>query len=331
MAQATLSFSGFAREDAADAQLQFDQANAHLNPAWRVVPEAEAHVLIIDMDSMYGHMSWLKAHGTDKITIGLTAGIRSEADHTVSRPLDAGALYDVLTQIASRLDREPEPVADEVTVADVITARTTGQQPALMARTTGRQPALNSAPRGSRLSDFLTRERFPGPVRLAREGQPDFALDPARELYAGSAALKPLLPLVEAEVHAGEWLAISGDEFDRIAARSGGAQPYLRLLWLCGLYAGRGLLLPDFNPNARYKLSRWPQTEREFPKHFRIATVMMKGPAALTEISNQSGASLAEVLDYVNASLLTGVVLADGAPAADISSARASALLARIA
>lgn len=342
MAQATLSFSGFSREDAAEAQAQFDQANARLRPAWQLVPEAEAHVLIIDLDSMYGYMGLLKAQGSGKITVGLTAGVRTEADYTLTRPLDAGSLFDVLTQVASRLDQEPEPAMDSlITAADVIAARTTGQQPALTARTTGqqpaftgrstgRQPALGGGPRISRLADFLVPGRLAGPVRLSREGAPDLVLDPAREVYAGSAMLKPLLPLVEGEVRDGEWVAISRDQFDQIAARSGGAQPYLRLLWLCGLYAGHGLLMPDFNPNSRYKLSKWPQTEREFPKHFRIATVMMKGPAVLTDVSDQSSASLAEVIDYVNAGLLTGIVLADGAAPTEVSVARASALLARI-
>ena len=52
-----------------------------------------------------------------------------------------------------------------------------------------------------------------------------------------------------------------------------------------------------------------PQIEREYPKHFRIATVMMKGPAKLTEIAEQSGASLGDVTDFVNAGLATGVVV----------------------
>ncbi len=331
MAQATLSFSGFSREDAADAEGQFEQANAHLKPAWRVVPEAEAHVLIIDMDSMYGHLGWLKAQGTGKVTVGLTTSARSEADHTLTRPLDAGALFDVLTQIAARLDQEPKQVLETlISPADVIAARTTGQQPAMPARVTGRQAALAVGPRATRLHDFLAPDRLAGPVRLVREGAPELALDPARQIYTGSATLKPLLPLVEGEVRDGEWIAISGDQFDQIAARTGGAQPYMRLLWLCGLYAGRGLLLPDFSPNGRYKLSKWPQTEREFPKHFRIATVMMKGPSPLTPLSDASGASLAELTDYVNAGLLTGVVLVDGAPPAEATVARACALLAKL-
>jgi hypothetical protein len=37
----------------------------------------------------------------------------------------------------------------------------------------------------------------------------------------------------------------------------------------------------------------------------------MKGAATLTEIAEQSGAPLAEVIDYVNASLATGFAAAE--------------------
>jgi hypothetical protein len=66
------------------------------------------------------------------------------------------------------------------------------------------------------------------------------------------------------------------------------------------------MIAPGIDPNSLFKLNKWPQTEREFPKHFRIATVMMKGPAKLTDIAEQSGVPLAEVTDFVNASLATG-------------------------
>jgi hypothetical protein len=102
-----------------------------------------------------------------------------------------------------------------------------------------------------------------------------------------------------------------------LSAQLGGSQPWARLGWLCALGGGNGALAPGYGPNDNYKLLKWPQTEREFPKHFRIATVMMKGPANLSEIAEQSGVSLAEVIDFVNACLASGVAEADGqAPAA---------------
>src|SRR5690606_20069282 len=57
---------------------------------------------------------------------------------------------------------------------------------------------------------------------------------------------------------------------------------------------------------ARYQLLKWPQTEREFPRHFRIATVMMRGAARLEEVAATAGVRLEEVIDFVNANLATG-------------------------
>ena len=92
----------------------------------------------------------------------------------------------------------------------------------------------------------------------------------------------------------------------REATALGAAQPLARLQWYGGLLAGQGKLLPGFDPAAQYKLTKWPQTEREFPKHFRVATAMMKGPATLDEVATASGVPLEDVIDFVNANLATG-------------------------
>src|SRR3546814_645875 len=96
------------------------------------------------------------------------------------------------------------------------------------------------------------------------------------------------------------------------SAKAGDAQPLQRLQWLDALVAGSGELLPGYDPDGSYKLNKWPQTEREYPRHFRIATAMMKGPATLAEIAGASGMPVADVADFVNASLATG--FADIAP-----------------
>ena len=75
---------------------------------------------------------------------------------------------------------------------------------------------------------------------------------------------------------------------------------------MSGLSSGHGALLPGPDPDGQYRLSKWPQTEREYPKHFRIATAMMKGPATVNEVAEASGVSREEVCDFVNANLATG-------------------------
>ncbi|MBK7204865.1 MAG: hypothetical protein IPH90_02200 [Thermomonas sp.] len=90
------------------------------------------------------------------------------------------------------------------------------------------------------------------------------------------------------------------------AAAIGAAQPLARLQWLGALLAGHGALLPGNDPDGKFRLTKWPQTEREYPKHFRIATAMMKGPATIAEVAEASGVALEEVADFVNANLATG-------------------------
>jgi len=131
-------------------------------------------------------------------------------------------------------------------------------------------------------------------------------IDPDTQTYLGSNSLKPYMAYGLATLTEADFTAIDRDELGQLATQLGGGQRLARLAWLAGLVGGNGQLLPAYNPNSLFKLSKWPQTEREFPKHFRIATVMMKGPAKLTEIAEQSGATLADVTDFVNANLISG-------------------------
>jgi hypothetical protein len=348
MSSATLCFSGFSRDELVQVQQLFEQAKAGLGQGWSLAPESEAQVLVIDMDSMYGHMTWLKAASGGKTTVGMTAGDRCETDFLLKRPVNPASLRDLLTQVSEGRGNAPSPVhestpapapprayaelaeakaedaaeadapASERPSADYIAAITTGKMVALPANAQPHQPAI---------SDLLAQAK--GPTRIQVAGAPDLLLDPASQTYAGSSTLKPLLPYVEAVIEASAAVPAEMAEFDRAKLTSGGAQPFMRLLWLCGLTVGKGHLLPGFTEAKKFVLTKWPQIEREFPKHFRLATVMMKGPAFVKDIAEASGVSTAEVTDFINAGLVSGAVVVEGAEPAGGDLARASALLAR--
>lgn len=347
MASTTLCFSGFSSDEVSLVQRQFDQANAALGNLWTLAPEGDAQVLIIDMDSMYGHMTWLKAQGSGKTTVGLTSGDRSETDHVLRRPISMDAMKSLLEQLtsgraapASRapaaaiadstpapasgqaaepMEPAPEEVAKANPSADYIAAVTTGQMAAMQA----------TVPHEPQVSDYLTPGVLGGPAKLEFPGVPVLAFDPATQTYAGSATLKPLLPYMNAVIREAAFTAIEQSEFERIKDSTGGAQPYMRLLWLCGLSVGNGQLLPGFNTGKKFVLTKWPQIEREYPKHFRIATVMMKGPALVREIAELSSVPESEVIDFVNAGLLTGSVVVEGTTSIAGDVPRACALLAK--
>ncbi len=325
MANATLCFSGFPRDEATQIQEQFEQATRELAAAWSLAPEGEAQVLVIDMDSMYGHMTWLKAHSGGKTTVGLTSSERSETDYVLRRPVSVESLKELLGQMAVEPTQAAPAPAPQATVehagpsAEYLVAVTTGKISA-MPQGLAHQP---------RISDFLSSRALGGPAKVQLPGAPVLAFDPGTQTYAGSTALKPLLPYVQAVINESDVEAIDQAEFERIKASSGGAQPYMRLLWLCGLSIPDAALLPGYSPARKFTLTKWPQIEREFPKHFRLATVMMKGPALIRDLAELSGVAPAEVVAFINAGLLTGSVVVEGEPSAAGDVARAVTLLAR--
>ena len=387
MPLATLCFTGFSRDDQAKAQQMFAQANAESGGRFQLAPEPDAQVLVIDMDSMYGHMTWLKAQDSGKTTVGLTAGDRCETDFMIKSPMSSEALRALLAKLGDGLDDEPAPPAPApLAAAPAAAPRTTGQQAAIglsivqqaaAARTTGQQAAMprntgqqaalpprstgqqtalppsdeparvghaaeylaamstgqmaamNAVPHEPRISDYMAPNMLGGPVKLHSPGAPVLALDPETQTYAGSSTLKPLLPYVEAIIRENQLEAITLGEFESIKGSVNGAQPYMRLLWLCGLTVGKGNLLPGYAANRKFVLTKWPQIEREFPKHFRIATVMMKGPALPREIAEQAGVPESEATDFINAGLVTGVIVVENTTTATGDVPRAIALLAK--
>jgi len=345
MSMKNICFAGLSRVEEAEVTACFKQANVRLGNRWLLVPETEADVLVIDMDSMYGQMSLMKALGTDKVLVALTAGSRADTDYLLARPVTADAIVELVSRIEAGAGAEtaaaPAPVAESEAPApapawpeaagfdaavdsyDAPTPAPIAEAPAdvpapPVAVTASAEPAP-APPAEPQLADYLRDGALAGPVRLQATGAPDLVLDPATRTYLGASALKPLLPYCNVVLRESDLVPVEAGALPAIAAALGGSQPWSRLSWLCALTGGNGALAPGFGLNDKYKLLKWPQTEREFPKHFRIATVMMKGPALLTDIAEQSGASLAEVIDYVNACLATGVAEPEQppAPAAD--------------
>lgn len=327
MTKQSICFAGLSREEEAEVVARFKQANARVGNHWLVTPETEASVLVIDMDSMYGQMSLMKAIGTGKILVALTAGGRADTDYVLQRPVTADSLVALFEQISAGTPApvappapdpvaKPEPTPEPAPVVAAAPPAPAVETPAPAApRVTSEQPAFTPPARQAepRLADYLRPGALPGPVRLQLAGSPDMVLDPATQTYYSGAALKPLLPYANAIIREADLAPVDPAQLPALATQLGGSQPWARLAWLCALGGGNGALAPGYGPNDRYKLLKWPQTEREFPKHFRIATVMMKGPANLSEIAEQSGVSLAEVIDFVNASLMVGVAEPDGA------------------
>jgi hypothetical protein len=152
----------------------------------------------------------------------------------------------------------------------------------------------------------LASGRLRGRSRLEAAGT-SVLVDADQRTYYGPTSLKPLTPLFEATgVAQADFEPVGADIWAAQTAALGAAQPLARLVWFGALLASHGRLAPGHDASTRFRLTKWPQTEREFPKHFRIATAMMKGPATIAEIAQASSVPEPDVTDFVNASLATG-------------------------
>ncbi|GIX36957.1 MAG: hypothetical protein KatS3mg127_0196 [Silanimonas sp.] len=293
-----LSFSGFDRDDEAKARQLFEGLGL---PGWSVAEEAAADVVLVDLDSMYGQMAWMRGFAPGVLTIGLTQALRADTTYRLEAPLTAAGLAAVLGTIGSA-GAAPEPAAPPpaapVSAPPPPAAPVSAPPPP--AAPVSAPPPPSAAPRfAARLAAGS------GAFSAQAPGLPELVVDLDRQQFAPGRSLKALLPYANLDPSRIALTPLTPEAAAEALARAGEPQPLARLVWLLALGGGEGRL-QGHPPETRFQLDRWPQVEREFPKHFRIATVMLKAPATVEEIAAASGASEAEVADYVNAALAAG-------------------------
>jgi hypothetical protein len=173
-----------------------------------------------------------------------------------------------------------------------------------------------AAGRGTSLVEWLRPGALSGRARYQSGKGPALLIDFAQRQYFGPATLKSLAEYFVDSVGLRDFEQLDENGWKIAIATAGGEpQPVARLQWFGALLAGEGRLLPGFNPDGKFLLNKWPQTEREYPRHFRIATAMMKGPMTIGEIATASGVPATDVVDFINASLTTGFAEPAGADA----------------
>lgn len=305
-----LSFSGFDRDDEAKARQLFEGLGL---PGWSSADEASADAVLIDLDSMYGQMAWMRGFDAGKVTIGLTRALRADTAYRLEVPLSAAALAATLDEIAAGLGLaaaapaatpEPAPAMAVASAPEPPLAPATRADAPRPPASTAEAPATPPDRGAGRLAERIARAGG-GAFSVNLDGLPSLVVDLDRQQFAPGRSLKALLPFATADCPPEAVRALDAEASAEALRRAGDPQPLSRLVWLLALGGGEGRL-QGHAAGTRFQLGKWPQAEREFPKHFRIATVMLKAPATVEEIAAASGASEAEVADYVNAALAAG-------------------------
>lgn len=372
----TLGLTGMDQATESELRSAFAQAATRVR-GWSLLGENDADYVVVDMDSMYGPMSWLRLHAAGKHVIGLTSAPRTQADYRLPRPFDADALAVLLSELGGVVEEPapappappppppaaavpppappaptpppaPVPVPPPAVAAPQIPAPAPTPAPAPVAAPPpvavappAPQPPVPPVPqpetdepapatgRNTLFAQWLRPGALTGRARYQGGQGPALFIDFVRREYYGPTTLKPLAEYFVATVGLRDFEQLDDAGWQAGVAGLGAAQPLQRLQWYGGLLAGEGRMLPGFDPEGRFVLAKWPQTEREYPRHFRIATAMMKGPQTLAEIAAASGVPEADVVDFVNASLVTGFASQAGDTAA-AAEARAGGLLDRL-
>ncbi|PJK14642.1 hypothetical protein CO613_05360 [Lysobacteraceae bacterium NML07-0707] len=283
----------------------FWAAAARLQLDLQLRPDADADFVVVDMDSLYGPLSWLQLYNAGVTVIGYTRATRCHTHFRLARDFDEAALEALLAELAI-LPKSGSPAAGHAEIVQALPSGQLERQPAGQVDVAASQSGsleIEDKTQAKLLGHWLASGELRGLLRLQHETTPALVLDMDNAQYYGPRTLKPLLPLFQTPLQPEDFVLVPENaDLDC----SGDEQQLSRLVWFGALLRGAGKLLPQHDATARYRLSKWMQTEREYPKHLRIASALMKAPATIAETARAAMASEAEVADFLNACLAIG-------------------------
>src|SRR5262245_29955357 len=103
-----LAPQGVNEEDVALLRDLLDQSGPSLSSPWRFHTGDDAELTVIDVDTVYGHMDWLRAHGMGRLVAVLTEHPPSEEYELVlQKPLSVVKLVEVLERAAAQSSDGP--------------------------------------------------------------------------------------------------------------------------------------------------------------------------------------------------------------------------------
>ena len=310
----TIAVTGVTEHDAARFATLMERHRGKLDVSWANGDASDADLLLVDVESAYGQMDWLRARSRGRLVIAYTSASEPiEPEFSLRKPVVGGDLVALLNRVGANLGAKPEAPAP------LQPANAANYEPATPVLAVVRAPEVAAPPVAAPLPtaafiDEVVAALDPGegPMRLVCEGLPSIIIDPAKQRWHAGVGLKALAGWCKRPLGRDQMVHLNAEEFASAVEILPG-QPYSRLVWFAHLMRGEGNLDPALPADSRYRLNRWPLVEREFPRHFRIATAMMRGIGSLEEIAAQSTASVADVADFINAYNALGYVECEGA------------------
>jgi hypothetical protein len=356
-----IALSGLSEADAKQVIAALDSPKLG---SWSLAEGGNSDLVIIDVDSVWGHMDWLRAVADDRICVAYTEQeSMRDCKLLLRKPLSTDTLVEMLVGVqagkiapsapgekASRPAAkakpapapkvvapraQPAPVAAP-TPAKAETVAETASKPAAATPPANATPAppkaapepepIPTASEPQTVGALLLDGGVSDTVIIHGPGNARLVIDPTTSSYHAAPQLKPLQKLLDTPVKLMRSVASDDPE----VRHAGPQQPIIRLLWFAALCASEGKLAPHLDPGATWRLTRWPQIEREFPRHFRIATAMMKQAGTLEEVATAAKSPVEDVAGFINAYYVAGYVAPEGAEESTEATSSAPRVLARL-
>lgn len=282
----TLSTAGLSSKDHVVLKSLFSLVERELQQNWRLTPDADGDIFLVDVDSDDGRSLWGQLSNTPGHKCAAVTRDRDfQAPHLLHKPLRRHELLKLL---------------NEYTVAAHGPAEEDAWKP------------LTSHHREDHytLAEHLRRRSWTSGVLLRRTGAPDLVLDPGSGSWYAECELSSLVPYLNYEIGLHEAYPLGQRdllEFSKHLPR----RSLIDLQWYAGLSLGNGQLHPDIPPHARVGMMRVPHQAKANGDHCRIAEVLIKGPATPEQLVERCQLPVNVVARFLNACLFCGWLIVD--------------------
>jgi hypothetical protein len=309
MEQHTIALAGMSNEqiDAFRTALKICAATG-----WTLVDGVQADLVVVDGDGSDEPLRRLRAERAPARRIAVFTDRADPVDHdfVLKKPLYSNKLKSLLDCVDELLAHAgtdasvpPQSLPAGPSEAQGATSATVDPPTAARAEAAPGDEIHDRHEERSTVGAHLLAGDVDGPLRVEL-GSFELLLDPDHDCYHAATAIKPLQALLELPLESAQPLDAEAVE----QMRGTPALPMMRLRWFAALCGMPGPSTAMVDPQAAYRLARWPQIEREFPQHFRMAKAMLKHAGTPHEIAAAAGTAVEDVVAFVRAYRVTGHV-----------------------
>ena len=253
----TIAVTGASEQDVARISALLEKHRHKLSSPWESGRGGDADLLLVDIESMYGQMDWLRARSRGRLVVAYTSAAEPlEPEFSLRKPVVSSDLVTLLNRISENMgsgkaeatpmrpanaesyEAPPAPKAEVVRIAERkpgAAAASPIELKPVAAVVEAPAEIKVSHPETHRVDELLAvLDAADGPVRLVYEGLPSIIIDPARQRWYAGVALKALWDWAKLPLRRSELIHLNAAEF-AAATEILPAQQFSRLVWFAHL------------------------------------------------------------------------------------------------